>query len=340
MKASRTRHLFPGSNTPRGFFSYYDHILPYDRADWIIVLKGGPGTGKSTLMKRLADDWHELGLVVEQHHCSADPDSLDAVALPQIGVAILDGTHPHVIDPKYPGAVDEIVHLGEFWDAPGIRRHRAEIARLKAASSHAYQRAYRYLAAARLVYDEIEAIHTRAVDFGRLNQMTEDLIARHLPARPAAPVPGPTRRLFASAITPRGPVHFLGHLASEMSHRIVIQGAPGTGRSTLVEKVAQVASQRGLASECFHCPFDPLRVEHLVIPELDLALITSAPPHPWTGSALEVIDTHVALSRERLEPFRRELEEAEHEYLRLFDMAIRSLGQARAQHDQIGRAHV
>ena len=29
---------------------------------------------------------------------------------------MLDGTHPHVIDPKYPGALDKIVHLGEYLD--------------------------------------------------------------------------------------------------------------------------------------------------------------------------------------------------------------------------------
>ena len=79
-------------------------------------------------MKRLADDWERRGLTVEHHHCSADPGSLDAVALPEAGVAVVDGTRPHTIDPRFPGAVDEIVHLGEYWDEEGIRRHRDEIA--------------------------------------------------------------------------------------------------------------------------------------------------------------------------------------------------------------------
>jgi len=337
---NRARHFFPGSNTPQGFFSYYDHILPHEKAERIIILKGGPGTGKSTLMKRLADDWERRGLTVEHHHCSADPGSLDAVALPEAGVAVVDGTRPHTIDPRFPGAVDEIVHLGEYWDEEGIRRHRDEIAALSALSSQAYQRAYRYLAASRLVYEEVVAIHSRALDLGRLNQMAQALIARCLSTRPAAAVPGPVRRLFASAITPRGHVHFVDRLAAGASRVVVIQGPPGTGKSTLVEKLAQEASRQGIAVECFHSPYDPVRVDHLVAPELDLAVITSAPPYLWAGSAEEVVDTREALLEERLQPHREELKEAEQQALRLLEIAIRSLAQAKAYHDQLEQYYV
>ena len=96
----------------------------------IIILKGGPGVGKSTLMKRLGKEAEELGYSVEYHHCSADPGLTGRGRYPRFGRAMLDGTHPHAIDPEYPGAVDEIVHLGEYWDDAGIRRHRTEIALL------------------------------------------------------------------------------------------------------------------------------------------------------------------------------------------------------------------
>ena len=336
---NRVRRFFPGNNTPKGFYSYYDFIMPPGSATRIIILKGGPGVGKSTLIKRLGKEAEELGYSVEYHHCSADPDSLDAIAIPDLGVAMLDGTHPHVIDPKYPGAVDEIVHLGEYWDDAGIRRHRTEIALLSARSSQAYQRAYRYLAAARLVYDEIEAIHSRAANFGRLNQIAEELIERLLPSTKAAPTPGSIRRLFGSAITPRGAINHLDILVGAASRRVVVQGAPGTGRSTILEKVVRAASERGFAVECFHCPFDPERVEHLFIPELDLSMTTSAPPHIWKGNADMVIDTLSALAAERRRLDHREIEEAEDEYLHLFHMAITSLKQARARHDELERIY-
>ena len=42
---------FLGANTPKGFVSLFDELYnPYDNTDAYII-KGGPGTGKSTLMK-------------------------------------------------------------------------------------------------------------------------------------------------------------------------------------------------------------------------------------------------------------------------------------------------
>ena len=241
------------------------HYAARERENWIIILKGGPGVGKSTLIKRLGKEAEELGYSVEYHHCSADPDSLDVIAIPDLGVAMLDGTHPHVIDPKYPGAVDEIVHLGEYWDDAGIRRHRTEIALLSARSSQAYQRAYRYLAAARLVYDEIEAIHSRVANFGRLNQIAEELIERLLPSTKAAPTPGSIRRLFGSAITPRGAINHLdilvgaakptGRRTGGSRHRPLDdlgESGPGRKRTRLCGRVFSLSVRSGESRTPFH----------------------------------------------------------------------------------------
>lgn len=54
MAEGKTRHMFAGRNTAEGFFSYYDHIMPQEKAERIIILKGGPGVGKSTFMKKIA----------------------------------------------------------------------------------------------------------------------------------------------------------------------------------------------------------------------------------------------------------------------------------------------
>ena len=95
---------FLGANAPTGFYSLYDHLLSPEEARAIYILKGGPGCGKSTLMRKIGAWAEESGLETEYVLCSGDPDSLDAVLLPQSGVAIVDGTAPHVV-----------VSLGRFW---------------------------------------------------------------------------------------------------------------------------------------------------------------------------------------------------------------------------------
>ena len=66
------KHFFPGGNTSRGFYSFYRYIMPQETARKIISLKGGPGTGKSTLMKKIGQYFNEKGYSVEYHHCSSD----------------------------------------------------------------------------------------------------------------------------------------------------------------------------------------------------------------------------------------------------------------------------
>ena len=79
MHLAMTRHYFPGNNTPRGFFSYYNDILGQREANRIICLKGGPGTGKSTFLRRIGMHLEKERVSVDYLHCSADENSLDGI---------------------------------------------------------------------------------------------------------------------------------------------------------------------------------------------------------------------------------------------------------------------
>ena len=86
---------FLGANSPSGFYSLYPELIAPETARAIYILKGGPGCGKSTLMRQVARRMEEAGLETEYILCSGDPESLDALLLPQLGVALVDGTAPH-----------------------------------------------------------------------------------------------------------------------------------------------------------------------------------------------------------------------------------------------------
>ena len=88
--------FFLGANTPQGFVSHFDQLLKPDEGWRTFVIKGGPGCGKSTLMKRIynnfADRYDDMQLIF----CSSDISSVDAVIIPQLKLSICDGTPPHV----------------------------------------------------------------------------------------------------------------------------------------------------------------------------------------------------------------------------------------------------
>ena len=144
--------LFAGANSCGGFVSFYDTILRDEDIERIYILKGGPGTGKSRFMREAAERAHSLGLTVEKYDCSSDPDSLDAVVLGG-KYAILDGTSPHSVDPAIPGAREEIINLGVFWDAQKLTKSGDKIKQLSEGKAECYKKAYRYLSAYRSVCD-------------------------------------------------------------------------------------------------------------------------------------------------------------------------------------------
>lgn len=136
--------FFAGANTGHGFVGAYGDFAKEEKLRQLWILKGGSGTGKSTLMRKIAAD--AVGHSRVQYLCSSDPTSLDAVVVDEAYV-VLDGTAPHVWEMAYPGAVSEIVYLGKYWDAAVLRERREEIVRISREKKAAYEKGYRVLAA-------------------------------------------------------------------------------------------------------------------------------------------------------------------------------------------------
>lgn len=194
---------FLGANSPTGFYSLYDQLLPPEQASAIYILKGGPGCGKSTLMRRVAALAQEAGEPVEYILCSGDPDSLDAILLPGKKAALVDGTAPHVVEPKYPGVVEQYINLGKCYDHNGMEGLRTAIISCMRGYKGHYQRAYRCLdAAAELMYDVRSTLDSDALE-EKLSKRARGILDRELKPRKGAPA-GTVKQRFLGAVTHRG----------------------------------------------------------------------------------------------------------------------------------------
>lgn len=109
-------NFFLGANSGEGFQNLFSQITDLEDTYDLMVLKGGPGVGKNTFMREIGRAMEAAGTPVEYLWCSGDPDSLDGVVLPDLRCAVVDGTSPHVVEPRYPAAVDRYVDLGRFYD--------------------------------------------------------------------------------------------------------------------------------------------------------------------------------------------------------------------------------
>ena len=243
---SLERHYFPGNNTPLGFFSYYKHILGQREANKIICMKGGPGTGKSTFMKRIGEHFAKLDENIDYLHCSADENSLDGVVLKDRKIAVIDGTSPHMTDPITPGAVDKIINLGEFWNEEGIQLNKEEIIDLNEACSRWYRIAYNYLNAAKSVFRSMEEVYNRAISYSEIYRVVADIVGREYREHEICLTPGREKRFFASAITAGGTVHYLSSLLGEMERIYLVDVPVGYANSGFMSVLREGAIYRGL----------------------------------------------------------------------------------------------
>lgn len=142
------KQYFLGGNTAHGFYSLYDSFCPPEDGGFLWIIKGGPGCGKSSFMKRIGLAAEKRGLDVEYVLCSGDPASVDGVRIPALGVGYVDGTAPHTLDVPFPAVSGSYLDLGQFYDMTALREKKSEIIGLNRTYKSCYQESYRILSAA------------------------------------------------------------------------------------------------------------------------------------------------------------------------------------------------
>ncbi len=343
MSRGRMKKVFPGGNTSQGFYSFYDYIIDQQEAARIFVIKGGPGVGKSTFMRKIGEEMLERGYDVEFHCCSSDNGSLDGIVIPAIQVAMLDGTAPHVVDPKNPGAVDEIIHLGDYWNEQSIRANKNEILACNKEVGRLFNRAYAYLSAAKIFLDEVKLYYvgTGTFNVGSFDRMVLELVHEIFEGKNRQTDNPKARRLFATAITPDGPVSHLATIVDQIGKHYIIEGDDGTGKNILVARLMDAAMMRGFDVEAYHCALEPNLIDHLVIPGLDVAIVNSVEPHDFRPKAEDVvIDTMECVNPILNEKYLIEKTMARKMYRECMEQATSFLRQAKAEHDNMEKYYV
>lgn len=330
----KVRKIFPGTNTSNGFYSYFDYIIPKD-VNRIFCLKGGPGVGKSSLMKKIAKEFIEKGYEIEVFPCSSDPSSLDAILIKKLKVVMLDATAPHMIDPKVPGAIDEIVNFGEFLNTDNLEKNKCEIVQCNKEIKECFQRTFRYLKAAEPIFYDIENKNSDAMNFGKLNKFTEEFIEnlfKGIENKEELSVP---RHLFGTAITPIGHLDYADSLLQDAKKIYYLDGKIGYGKTTFLKRVYDKAVLKGLKVEVFHYPLIPEKIETIMITDLGIAITTSS-----LFKDREVIDFNKFINKNKLSQYKKELEESEKALDEIIDYAIDNLNKAKLSHDVIENCYI
>ena len=267
-------NFFAGANSGEGFQNLFPQLMDPEHTYDFMILKGGPGVGKNTFMREIGRTMEQAGASVEYLWCSGDPDSLDGVLLPDIGCGVVDGTSPHVMEPKYPAAVDRYVDLGRFYDLTAAKAAAEEVREYTKNYKAAYERAYHHLKAARQVELDAVAEVSKTFDREKAKRRIAGVVSRELRGRGSGT--GKTTWRFLGSLTHKGPVWRYDTAEVLCPKLYELQDSWEQG-GTLLEQIHSAAVERGWDTICCPSPEDLSRLEHVLIPELGLGFVTSRP---------------------------------------------------------------
>ncbi|HUS89551.1 MAG TPA: hypothetical protein VMW91_09335 [Desulfosporosinus sp.] len=123
------RHYFAEGMTTRGYISLLPNMMP----SWqrVYVLLGGPGTGKSTLIKVIGLELLDRGYGVDFLRSVRDPDSMAGFIMPHMGLAMLDAMKVSPLRWRAPGVVEKFIDFSIFCDELKLEKQRSQIFKIE-----------------------------------------------------------------------------------------------------------------------------------------------------------------------------------------------------------------
>lgn len=331
-------NYFLGGNTSCKFFSLFHEAIDLKQANRVFYLKGGPGTGKSTLMKSVGSHFETLGYDIDYFHCSSDCDSLDCILINNLKIALFDGTAPHTMDPKYPGAVDEIVDLSLNWDESKLKSSREKIIKCQENLSVYYDRCFSYLKCCRNLLENNSFTMKKAINHKEyvslLGELSKEIFSNSVKSMDCATN---SRHLFISAFAPQGAVSYVNELIKKSHKTYLLKGY--IGRNHMLQDLMKTALNMGLSVDAFHNPLAPEKLEHIYIKELNISIVSDNQYCP-IDTPYKIIYLDRFLKSEVVCDFLQDMKENKAYSDEMLSIALNMLKMTKKTHDDLENIYI
>lgn len=325
--------FFLGSNTKRGFVPLFGKLKKPESGRRFYILKGGPGSGKSTLMRRIAKTLLERGHFIEFFPCASDPDSLDAIYDHDGGIVIADGTAPHILDPDYPGAYDMIINMADAWNNAAIEENRHKIIELSHDISGCHKMATACIKSAAALLDENRLIAEEYLEHNKISSFVSSLIKKLDNA-----ASGEESHRLLSAVTVGKLLFFDKTISSLCQEVYIIEDEWGAVSAAVLSQIRDYAVKNNLAFISCYCSVNvPDKIDHILFPPIGLGITSSNSYHSTDGP----VKTQ---GQELMKPVKGyTLDSMRKQSLlagQLIDLAAKHVAQAKDLHDKLEKYYI
>lgn len=325
-------YMFLTANSADGFLNKFQSFTK-DKDGWYTyIIKGGPGTGKSSFMKKVA----KIALTKNEDTvlcpCSSDTDSLDAVILNNRKIMIVDGTAPHTVDPIYAGVSDEILNFGEFWNANLLKEERDNIIKVSCDNKLFHKRAALCISAAGRVKRDNMKISLIAADIEKIVDEAEKHATRFFTCGEEN---GLETVCFLNAVSPKGNVFYSDSIDKFSSKKVIVNDELGTVSNIFMSIIRDIALAKKydiITVKNNLLPND--KIDHIIVPKADIAFCSENTFMPFESTNRRIRaerfmdEVQIAKNGKRIK-FNKKLEK---EFIK---QATDALNTAKGLHDEL-----
>lgn len=323
----KKQYYFLGGTSPEGFVTHFGNVIS-DTDYRTYIIKGGPGTGKSSMMKKISAAFPDEEQDI--FHCSSDPDSIDAVVLRNRRVVFVDGTAPHTFDPEYPGAVQQLVDLGSCWNSMLLRKNKPEIISSTSEYLQHHKRCRRYVTALSSVAGDTMQVGSLALNTEKLDGFTERLAKKILPRKQDSNK-GMIEYRQLSALTPKG---YLTNIPKDYEIYLLNDNM-FAGSEAFLRKFSELAALKGYDVYVSVSTILNNSFEHIIIPELKTAFLSANPINEIGIEQKKPVNFKRFYDKNILRDRKNRLKFNEGAVKNLRDEAVSSLVNAKTAHDKL-----
>ena len=244
-------------------------------------------------------------------------------------------TPSHVIEPKYPGAFEQLVDLSGCWDTHKLFESRQPLMVLSARISRCHEHACRFLSAAGSLLGDTYRLALDAVSVQKVQKAARRIADGEF--RGGKPQRGKETIRFLSAVTNLGQVQF-GETALLLCDRIyTIEDNLGAVSRLFLNVIRSEALGAGFDIISCYCPLSPFeKLEHVFIPSLRIGFMTVSDTHSAvTDDPYKVIRSRRFTDSEALSHARKRIAFNRKTASQMLDQTARLLAEAKSLHDEL-----
>jgi len=287
--AGTVKHAFAGGNTALGRTNSF--ASAFQGARILFLLDGGPGTGKSTIIQKIAEGVRDQGTQAWWFHNPLNHETLDGLWIPSVAIGVVDKAACQDAFAGFTETEIVMVSLDRAVNRNALMPYLEELQQIHEQIEERYTSATDSFLHTLRIHDDWEKYYIDHIRFDAADQVTEELkLLIDSSERPAQS----TRHLYLGAATSAGAVDYVMNLTEQMERRIFVKGRPGSGKSTMLKRLVAAGEERGQDVEVYHCGFDPNSLDMVIFPSLSLAIFDSTAPHEHFPSRAgdEILDMY------------------------------------------------